>query len=210
MSKLNELIEKLCTNGVKYKKLEEVCDFNRGTSITSKNAIEGEVPVISGGQKPAFYHNISNRPAGTITIAGSGAYAGYVAFWDKPIFCADSFSVDVKDEKILNKKFLCYYLLNRQQDIYNKKTGAGIAHVHGKDIAKFNIPVPPMEVQCEIVRILDKFTEIEEKLELELEARKKQYEYYRNKLLNFDETANPCGCTHTHTHTHTDTSMNKK
>ena len=55
-----------------------------------------------------------------------------------------------------------------------------------------------MEVQCEIVRILDKFTEIEEKLELELEARKKQYEYYRNKLLNFDETANPCGCIHTH------------
>ena len=62
-----------------------------------------------------------------------------------------------------------------------------------------------MEVQCEIVRILDKLTrletELEEKLEAELEARKKQYEYYRDKLLNFDETANPCGCTHTHTHT---------
>ena len=80
MSKIEELIEKLCPNGVEYKKLDEVCNFNRGTSMTSKNAIEGDVPVISGGQKPAFYHNASNRPAGTITIAGSGAYAGYVAF----------------------------------------------------------------------------------------------------------------------------------
>lgn len=55
MSKIEELIEKLCPNGVEYKKLDEVCNFNRGTSMTSKNAIEGDVPVISGGQKPAFY-----------------------------------------------------------------------------------------------------------------------------------------------------------
>ena len=185
MSKLEELIEKLCPNGVEYKKLDEVCNFNRGTSMTSKNAIEGDVPVISGGQKPAFYHNVSNRPAGTITIAGSGAYAGYVAFWDKPIFCADSFSVDVKDDKILDKKFLCYYLLNKQQDIYNKKNGAGIAHVHGKDIAKFNIPVPPLEVQCEIVHILDDFTLLSAELSAELKARREQFNYYRDKeMLN--------------------------
>ena len=184
MSKIEELIERLCPNGVEYKKLDEVCNFNRGTSMTSKNAIEGDVPVISGGQKPAFYHNASNRPAGTITIAGSGAYAGYVAFWDKPIFCADSFSVDVKDDKILDKKFLCYYLLNKQQDIYNKKTGAGIAHVHGKDIAKFKIPVPPLEVQCEIVHILDDFTLLSAELSAELKARKRQYEYYKNKIFN--------------------------
>jgi len=184
MSKIEELIEKLCPNGVEYKKLDEVCNFNRGTSMTSKNAIEGDVPVISGGQKPAFYHNASNRPAGTITIAGSGAYAGYVAFWDKPIFCADSFSVDVKDDKILHKKFLCYYLLNKQQDIYNKKTGAGIAHVHGKDIAKFKIPVPPLEVQCEIVHILDDFTLLSAELSAELKARQKQFSYYRECLVN--------------------------
>lgn len=187
MSKIEELIEKLCPNGVEYKKLDEVCNFNRGTSMTSKNAIEGDVPVISGGQKPAFYHNVSNRPAGTITIAGSGAYAGYVAFWDKPIFCADSFSVDVKDDKILDKKFLCYYLLNKQQDIYNKKTGAGIAHVHGKDIAKFNIPVPPLEVQCEIVHILDDFTLLSALLSAELKARQKQYQFYLNNLLDIEK-----------------------
>ena len=70
-----------------------------------------------------------------------------------------------------------------------------------EEFTKFRIPVPPIEVQCEIVRILDKITKLEAELEAELEARKRQYEYYRDKLLNFDDTANPCGCTHTHTHT---------
>ena len=60
MSKLEELIKEFCPNGVEYKRLSEVCEFNRGTSITSKDAQVGNIPVISGGQKPAFYHNVSN------------------------------------------------------------------------------------------------------------------------------------------------------
>lgn len=188
MRKLDELIEKLCPNGVEYKQLNQVCDFKRGTSISSKTAIKGNIPVISGGQKPAFYHNTSNRPVNTITIAGSGAYAGYVAFWEEPIFCADAFSVEIKDEKVLNKKYLYHYLLNNQNEIYNKKTGAGIPHVHGKDISRFYIPVPPLEMQCKIVYILDNlselYTELSEQLSEELKAREKQYEYYKDKLLS--------------------------
>lgn len=187
MSKIEDLIEKLCPDGVEYKRLSDVCEFHRGTSITSKNSNDGNVPVISGGQKPAFYHNISNRPANTITIAGSGAYAGFVSFWNEPIFCADAFSVDIKNEDILDKRFLYHYLLNNQQEIYNKKTGAGIAHVHGKYIAKFYIPVPPLEVQNEVVHILDNFTELSAEISEELKARQKQYEYYRDNLLKFED-----------------------
>ena len=90
-----------------------------------------------------------------------------------------------------------------------KKTyrGSGIKHPNMKAILNMKIPVPPLEVQKEIVRILDDFTslevELKSKLEAELKTRQKQYEYYRDKLLKFNETENPCGCTHTHTHTHT-------
>lgn len=186
MSKLEELIQGLCPNGVTYKKLENVCTFYRGSSITSRNAQYGSIPVISGGKKPAFYHNIANRPANTITVAGSGAYAGFVAFWKEEIFCADSFSVDIKDETTLDKRYLYHFLLNNQAEIYKKKTGGGIPHVHGKDIANFRIPVPPLPVQREIVRILDQFTELTGELTAELTARRKQYEYYRDKLLAFN------------------------
>ncbi len=187
MSKLDELTRELCPDGVEYKNLKDVCTFNRGKSLVSKNAVNGNVPVISGGKKPAFYHNESNRNGITITVAGSGAYAGYVSIWYEPIFCCDAFSVDPIDEKIINVKYLYHFLLSKQNKIYHKKTGAGIPHVHGKDIAKLKIPMPPLEVQEEIVRILDNFTELTAELTAELTVRKQQYEYYRNILLTFDD-----------------------
>ena len=168
MSKLEELIKELCPNGVEYVLLKDVCDFNRGTPLTSKEAMYGNVPVISGGQKPAFYHNVANRNADSIVIAGSGAYAGYISYWTEPIFCADSFTVDVKDDNILNKRYLYHFLLNNQDYIYSRKQGAGIPHVHGKDIARLQIPLPPLAVQREIVRILDKFTLYSQELAAEL------------------------------------------
>ena len=185
MTKLEELINELCPDGVEYKKLADVCNFNRGTSLVSKNAKSGNIPVISGGQKPAFYHNVANRTGTTITVAGSGAYAGYVGIWYEPIFVCDAFSVEPKNADELDIKYLYHYLTNNQNKIYNKKTGAGIPHVHGKDIAKFSIPLPPLSIQSEIVHILDSFTLLTAELTAELTARQKQYAFYRDYLLDF-------------------------
>ena len=185
MTKLEELINELCPDGVEYKKLADVCNFNRGTSLVSKNAKSGDIPVISGGQKPAFYHNKANRTGTTITVAGSGAYAGYVSIWYEPIFVCDAFSVEPKNADELDTKYLYHYLTNNQKKIYNKKTGAGIPHVHGKDIAKFSIPLPPLSIQSEIVHILDSFTLLTAELTAELTARQKQYAFYRDYLLDF-------------------------
>ena len=117
------------------------------------------------------------------------------------------------DTRVLNNKFLYYWMQSKINIISKFYRGSGIKHPSMKDILDIQIPVPPLEVQCKIVRILDRFTELEvefeAKLKAELEARKKQYEYYRDKILNFDDAGNPCNCTHTHTHTHTDTSINK-
>ena len=183
MSKLQELIRELCPDGVEYKKLGEVSNMQRGTVITKKNILEGDIPVIAGGQKPAYYCNRANRTGETITVAGSGAYAGYVAYWNSPIFVSDAFSI--KGTELCKTKYLYYLLLNMQEKIYSTKKGAGVPHVHIKNIDKFEIPIPPLEVQEEIVRILDHFTNLAAELQAELQARKEQYEYYRNKLLTF-------------------------
>lgn len=191
MSKLQELIQKLCPNGVEYKKLEEVCEFQRGNTITAKDAIAGNIPVIAGGQKPAYYHNIANRTGKTIVVAGSGAYAGYVTYWEIPIFVSDAFSINPSD--CIDTKYLFYFLKNIQEKIYSTKKGSGVPHVHGSSIAKFEIPIPPIEVQTEIVRILDHFNFLAAELQAELQARQEQYEYYRNKLLTFSNINNGGG-----------------
>ena len=182
MSKLEELIQELCPDGVEYKKLGEIVEYQRGKSITKKNVIEGDIPVISGGQQPAYYHNESNREGKTITIAGSGAYAGYIMYWEKSIFVSDAFSLKGNEINI-NTKYIYYYLKKIQEKIYSLRKGAGISHVYFKDMQNFLVPVPPLEVQCEIVRILDKFTLLTAELTAELTARRKQYEYYRKHLL---------------------------
>lgn len=177
MSRINDLIKELCPNGVEYKLLKDVSEMKRGQSITTKNLKIGKIPVIAGGQEPSFYNDKYNREGETITVSSSGAYAGFLNYWNEPILCTDSFSIKAKK---LNMRYLYHYLKMKQNEIYNKKRGAGIPHVHISDLEKFKIPCPPLEVQGEIVRILDKFGE----LEAELEVRKSQYEFWREKLLN--------------------------
>ena len=185
MNKIEHLIQQLCPEGVEYKSLGKVCDIRRGSSITKSAVTEGSIPVIAGGRTPAYFHNISNRIGETIVIAGSGAYAGFVSWWEQPIFVSDAFSIKSHDD--LLTKFCFYWLKNMQQRLYDLKSGGGVPHVYPRDIEVLFIPIPPLEIQKEIVNILDTFTQLEAELEAELEARKKQYEYYRNSLLNFDD-----------------------
>ena len=188
MSRLADLIEELCPDGVEYKPLGEVAELKRGQSITKKSITPGDIPVIAGGRKPAYFTSSANRTGMTIVVAGSGAYAGFVSYWDQPIFVSDAFSVKVNEE-ILVPRFIYHWMCGKQKELYSLKSGGGVPHVYPKDVAKFKCPIPPLEVQCEIVRILDQFTTLEAELEAELEARRTQYEYYRNQLLSYDALA---------------------
>ncbi len=186
MSKLQKLIQELCPYGVEYKPLgdKDVSIMQRGTSLTKKDSIEGIYPVISGGKVPAFYCNQFNREGETITVAGSGAGAGYVQYWNEPIFVCDAFSI--KGIGDVSTKYLYYCLTNLQEKIYATKKGGGVPHVHIASIEKFLVPIPPPQVQKEIIHILDDFTNLVAELQAELQARKAQYEYYRDKLLSFN------------------------
>ena len=188
MSRLAELIEELCPDGVEYRALGDIAELKRGQAVTRKEIVEGQVPVIAGGREPAYYIDRSNRQGETIVIAGSGAYAGFVSFWNEPIFVSDAFSV-VVDRGALQPRFVYHWLHGRQEAIHALKSGGGVPHVYPKDVAKLRCPIPPLEVQREIVRILDQFTTLEAELEAELEARRVQYEHYRNHLLSYESLA---------------------
>ena len=178
MSHIDELIEELCPNGVEYRPLGDAAVLTRGTSITSKQVSEGEIPVIGGGRSAAYTHGEHNRVGETVVVAGSGAYAGYVSWWDRPIFVSDAFTV-APYASILVPRYCFHWLRSRQTEIHALKSGGGVPHVYARDVGRLRIPVPPLAVQQEIVRILDKFTALEAELEAELEARRKQYEHYR-------------------------------
>ena len=173
---------------IEWKTLGEVAEFKRGQTIIQKTAPTGVYPVISGGQQPAYYIDKYNRTGQTITVAGSGAYAGFVMFWDEPIFVSDAFSIKT-DEEVVLPRYVFHFLLNKQSSIFNLKRGAGVPHVYAKDLAAFSIPIPPLSEQRRIVDILDRFdtltNSISEGLPKEIALRRKQYEYYRDALLSF-------------------------
>ena len=180
------ILEEFQNCPIEWKELGEVALLKRGKTITSKTATEGPYPVISGGQKPAYFHGEFNREGETITVAGSGAYAGFVMYWDEPIFVSDAFSIEPLEGALI-PKFLYHYLLEKQEILFSLKKGSGVPHVYPKDVSKILIPIPPLEIQEKIVQTLDKMTEYVTELTSELTSRKKQYSYYRDNLLSFED-----------------------
>ena len=191
MSHIADLISHHCPDGVEERSISDVAELERGKYISKKTAIPGDIPVIAGGRGPAYWHNEANRSGELLTVAGSGAYAGFVQYWDSPIFVSDAFSIITNPQ--VNTRFLYHWFKNQQDFLHSLKKGSGVAHVYPKDIAKLKIPVPPLEVQEEIVRILDSFTNLEANLQTELEARRQQYKYYRDSLLTLQNLASRLG-----------------
>ncbi|ENN2164929.1 restriction endonuclease subunit S [Salmonella enterica] len=192
MSEMSYLEKLLDGVEVEWKTLGSIAELKRGTSITKKDVIDGTIPVVAGGRTPAYYHNTSNRDGQTIVIAGSGAYAGFVSWWEEPIFVSDAFTV--KPHNILLPRYCYHFLMNMQQQLHEFKSGGGVPHVYPRDVSPILIPIPcpdnpekSLAIQSEIVRILDKFTALTAELTAELTARKKQYNYYRDRLLSFEE-----------------------
>lgn len=180
------ILEEIKNCPVEWKELGEVALLKRGKTITSKTSTDGPYPVISGGQKPAYFHGEFNRKGETITVAGSGAYAGFVMYWDEPIFVSDAFSIEPLEDALI-PKFLYHYLLEKQGILFSMKKGSGVAHVYPKDVSKILIPIPPLEIQEKIVQTLDKMTGYVTELTSELTSRNKQYSFYRDKLLSFED-----------------------
>lgn len=190
MSHLQELIDQLCPDGVEYKKLGEVVSLERGKRVVRKQLSETEgYPVYQNSLTPLGYYYQSNYPKDSTFIIVAGA-AGEIGYSDKDFWAADDCFVIVCPEHV-SSRYIYHFLLNRQQSLYSKVRKASIPRLPRQAIDNIKIPVPPMAVQREIVRILDDYSartaELVKELEVELEARKKQYEFYRDQLLSFDD-----------------------
>ena len=173
--------------------LSEIANVFRGEYITKKNEKAGNIPVILGGQEPAYYIDRANHTGEIVAVARSGASAGFVSYWDEPIFITDGFGYEAKKEVSI-PKYLYYVLKNKEAELNGMKRGAGVPHVSGERLGEINLPVPSIEEQRRIVSILDRFDtichDLTSGLPAEIEARQKQYEYYRDKLLSFKEHKN--------------------
>lgn len=196
MSKIEKLLKELCPNGVEFKALGEVCERQKGINITAgemeKIATKnGDIRIFAGGKtfvdtKKEFLQEQSILKKTSIIVKSRG----YVDFeyYKKPFtHKSEIWSYSLKDEKV-NLKFIFYYLKNKVEYFQKiaKANAVKIPQLAVADTDKFQIPIPPLEVQEEIVKILDTFTELERELERELESHIKQYEYYRNKLLSLE------------------------
>lgn len=188
MKNLETLIQELCPDGVEFVKLGDVCEIKTGKGITQKDCSESDkYPVYSGGKEPMGYYKEFNRNANTVTVSRVGAYAGFVNYVTEDFYLNDKcFSVLPKKDEDINSKYLYYKLKALECSIINMQSGGGVPTINTKKVGSLEIPLPPIGVQNEIVRILDKFTSLEAELEAELDCRKRQYEYYRDKLLSFD------------------------
>ena len=205
MSKLDELIKKLCPDGVEYKRLSEVFITRNGYTPSKSNSLfweNGTIPwfrmddirenghILSKALKYVSHHAVKGDlfPADSIIVATS-ATIGEHALITVPSLANQRFTyLILKDEWkcCFDIKFIFYYCYKLDEWCLNHLKQGNFASVDMKKFADFKFPILPLEVQREIVKILDNFTELTAKLTAELTARKKQYEYYRNRLLTFD------------------------
>ena len=191
MSRLDELIKELCPNGVEYKELGEIAKVTIGEFVhKDKQSENAEYPVFNGGISNTGYYNDYNEEKDKIIMSARGANAGYINRVFVNYWAGNScYTINTNDE-IMNWNFLYYVLKNKEKNILSKQQTASIPSISKKQVEGILVPVPPLEVQEEIVRILDDYTksveELKEKLNKELIARKKQYSWYRDYLLKFE------------------------
>ena len=194
MSKIFDLINELCPEGVKFDELGVICkSLAKGTLKQEDLVDKGAYPVVNSSRDYYGFYDKYNNEANAFTIASRGEYAGFVKFIDCKFWAGGlCYPYTSKDEDYVLTKFIFYFLKSIEKKNMDILVARGsIPALNKSDFDKVKIPLPPMEVQREIVRILDSFT----LLTAELTARKKQYEFYRDFLLSFDELdKNGGGC----------------
>lgn len=206
MSRIDDLIAEYCPDGVKHQTLGEIGEFIRGNGIQKRDFRDSGFGCIHYGQIYTYYGLFADHTKSFIdpnlAEKRKKAYKGDLVIattseneedvckacaWlgEEPIAISGDAYIFRHHQ---NPKYISYCFQSELFQSQKKKyiTGTKVLRVNGGAMAKIHVPVPPLPVQEEIVRILDSFSSLEAELEAELEARRKQYAYYRDELLTFD------------------------
>jgi type I restriction enzyme, S subunit len=207
MSRIDELITELCPNGVEFKALGEIGTITRGKRFVKADIIETGTPCIHYGElytkygtsastafsflKPEFASRLRFARPGDVIIVSAGETIEDIG---KSVAWLGSEEVVIHDalyafRSWLDPKYVTYFT---QTDDFHDQirrfiSSSKISAISTENLGKVRIPVLPIEVQREIVKVLDTFASLEAELEAELEARRRQYTYYRDRLLRFKE-----------------------
>ncbi len=219
MSELKRLMDTLCPDGVEYKPLWSVTIWDKrfhsvdkekqpkiitypyllAADLFALNVPDGDVFLLSTGEQQGWTteelagDNLCEGEVVTIPWGKSRPVEEVIKYYKGKFVTADNRIATSADTSVLLNKFLYYWMLTQGKKIDGFYRGSGIKHPSMKDVLNLSIPVPPLAVQSEIVRLLDNFTALTAALTAELAARKTQYEHYRDALLTFpapaDDTA---------------------
>ena len=205
MNRIEQLIEEMCPDGVEYKELGEVAEYRRGSfpqpyGETKWYDGENSMPFVQVADVANNMRLVSETkqkisilaqpksvfvPAETVVVTLQGSI-GRVAITQYDSYVDRTLAIFEKYKIELNKKYFAYQLERKFGIEKEFARGSTIKTITKEELTKFPIPIPPLPIQQEIVTILDTFTALDGSLQAELEARRKQYEHYRNQLLNFE------------------------
>jgi type I restriction enzyme S subunit len=197
MSRFEELIEQLCPDGVEFKELQEVVNLTMGTSpagntfsSNSNDGIEFHQGKTSFGNEIIKHSNVYTTSPIKVAepdslIMSVRAPVGDTNLTNRKIAIGRGLCSMVGKDSLMTK-FLYYFINENIKTFKNKSNGSTFETINTQEIKKISIPIPPIPIQQEIVNILDGFSKLQAELQAELQARARQYKYYRNDLLNFD------------------------
>lgn len=197
MSKLTELIEELCPDGVEYRPLGELGKRNKGMVITASRMKElhhegGEVRIFAGGYTIADVDR-DDLPGEAVIdvpsiIVKSRGNIGF-EYHTRPFTHKNELWSYTLDDPDVDQKFIFYYLQSRVSYFQLKAKSGKLPQIGVRDTDQFSVPTPPLKVQWEIVRVLDAFTDLEQNLVSELELRKKQFDSVRRSVISDSQAA---------------------
>ena len=153
--------------------LGQLAEFKRGKTITKKDVIDGDIPVVAGGLEPAYYCNKSNTAERVITISGSGANAGFTRMYFEKVWASDCSFVDASVTPFLH--FVYCYLKDNKTTIDNMQKGAAQPHVYAKDINSLGLCIPIESIlksfEGKISKYFDSISSLQSQIRLLTEAR---------------------------------------